>query len=96
MDNYEFTSQLAQMGQLEQVTNLSSLFEQFLRVQEFGNASSLIGRRVRYTPEGSSVSREGVVSGARLDDGEVKLVVGGDLVPLSAVTEVGDVVDGLS
>ena len=88
MDNYEFTSQLAQMGQLEQLTNLTSAFERTLRMQEFGYAKSLIGATVKYMPEGSDVAQSGQVTAARLADGEVKLVVGAELVSLSAVTEV--------
>ena len=88
MDNYEFTSQLAQMGQLEQITSLTSMFERTLRLQEFGYASQLIGATVRYMPSGSDVAQDGKVTAARLDDGEVKLVIGGELVSLSSVTEV--------
>lgn len=88
MDNYEFTSQLAQMGQLEQLANLKSVFERTLRMQEFGYARTLIGATVRYMPPGSDVARTGEVTGARLADGEVKLVVGTELVSLSAVTEI--------
>jgi flagellar basal-body rod modification protein FlgD len=88
MDNYEFTSQLAQMGQLEQTTKLASQFEAALRFQEFGYASSLIGADIRYMPEGSDVARTGTVGAVRLHDGQVKLVVGDELVPLSAVTEI--------
>jgi len=88
MDNYQFTSQLAQMGQLEQVTNLASRFEQFLRLQEFGNATSMIGSTVCYVPTGGSESKTGVVSALRVDQDGVKLVVGTDLVPLASVTGV--------
>lgn len=88
MDNYEFTSQLAQMGQLEQLTNMNSAFEQTLRLQEFGHANSLIGADVRYMPQGSDVAQTGRVSGARLEDGEVKLMVGNDLVAFSSVTDI--------
>jgi flagellar basal-body rod modification protein FlgD len=88
MDNYEFTSQLAQMGQLEQISELSSNFEKFLRIQELGNASALIGCRVRYNPEDGSAPKEGLVTGVRLHEGEVKLVVGDELVSFSAVTEI--------
>ncbi len=86
MDNYEFTSQLAQMGQLEQLTNMTSKFEAFLRFQEFGYASSLIGAQVTYMAEGSDQAQTGTVTGVRLDDGEVKLVIGTDVVPLESVT----------
>lgn len=92
MDNYEFTSQLAQMGQLEQLTNMNSAFEQTLRLQEYGHANSLIGAEVGYMPEDSDVARTGVVTGARLANGEVKLIVGNDLVALSSVTDISRVV----
>lgn len=88
MNNYEFTSQLAQMGQLEQTTNMVSMFEKTLRLQEFGYAKTLIGSTVTYMPEGSETAKSGVVTGARVADGEVKLVVGGELVGLSSVTEI--------
>ncbi len=88
MDNYEFTSQLAQMGQLEQITSLTSLFEQTMRLQEFGYASQLIGSTVTYMPEGGDVASTGEVTAVRLDEGEVKLVIGDELVPLASVTEI--------
>ncbi len=88
MDNSEFTSQLAQMGQLEQLTELSSNFEKFLKAQELGYGSSLIGREVTYMTEDSDEPKVGVVEGVRLVDGEVKLVIGEDEVPLSAITEI--------
>ena len=88
MDNSEFTSQLAQMGQLEQLTTLNSSFERSLRGQELINAQALIGSRVRYADESGNYTLEGTVSGARLDDGQVKLVVGTSLVPLSSVIEI--------
>jgi len=81
MDNSEFTSQLAQMGQLEQIS-------EFLKAQELGYGSSLLGREVTYQMEGSDEPEVGIVEGVRLVDGEVRLVVGEDLVPLSAVLEV--------
>ena len=89
MDNSEFTSQLAQMSQLEQTTKLATQFEEVLRVQELGYASSLIGADIRYMPEGSDVARTGVVTAVQVDEEGVKLVVGeGELVPLSSVTEI--------
>lgn len=86
MDNYEFTSQLAQMGQLEQTTNMVSMFEKTLRLQEFGYAKTLIGTTITYQPDGSGTAKSGVVTGARVADGEVKLVVGNELVALTSVT----------
>lgn len=88
MDNYEFTSQLAQMGELEQIGKMTSLFEQTLRLQEFSHASRLIGAQVTYMPADGETSRSGVVTAVKVDDGEVKLVVGDDLVPLGSVTEI--------
>jgi len=88
MANHEFTSQLAQMGQLEQISALSSNFEKFLRAQELGNASALVGCRVRYALDSDSGPKEGVVSAVRLHEGEVKLVVGDDLVSFSQITEI--------
>lgn len=88
MDNSEFTSQLAQMGQLEQISQLSSNFEKFLKAQELSYGSSLIGREVTYAAADSDEPQTGVVEGIRLVDGEVKLVIGDDLVPLSAVTAI--------
>ncbi|MFP4055883.1 MAG: flagellar hook capping FlgD N-terminal domain-containing protein [Candidatus Brocadiia bacterium] len=88
MDNYEFTSQLAQMGQLEQLSNMTSQFEQVMRYQEFGYASQLIGKEVAYVLPGAEGPRTGVVSGVRLQDGEVQLVVEDSTVPLSSVTDI--------
>jgi flagellar basal-body rod modification protein FlgD len=88
MDNYQFTSQLAQFTEIEQITNLTSKFEQFLKVQELGNANAMVGSRVRYTVPDTGEEKEGLVTGVRLDAGQMKLVVGDDLVSLSSVLEV--------
>jgi len=88
MDNSDFTSQLAQMGQLEQMTTLNSNFEKYLRSQELNNASAMIGSRVRYAVGDGSETREGEVTGVKLVDGEIKLVVGDDVVPFSSITEI--------
>lgn len=89
MSNYEFTSQLAQMGQLEAITGMKESFDALMQVQEFSSASALIGKQVTYLPAGSSITTTGEVTGVRLVDGAVRLVVGGELVALESVIEVG-------
>lgn len=88
MSNYEFTAQLAQMAQTEAMTTMSQNFQAVLRTQEFANASSLIGRAVTYVPVDESVPVTGETTGVKLVDGEVRLVVGSDVVPLDSITEV--------
>ena len=87
MSNYEFTSQLAQMAQTEAMTNMNENFESVLRTQEFANASSLIGNDVTYLPADETASITGLTTGVKLVDGEVRLLIGSDVVPLDSITE---------
>jgi flagellar basal-body rod modification protein FlgD len=88
MSNYEFTSQLAQMAQTEAMTNMNSSFDAVMRSMEFANAASLIGNTVTYLPEEATEAASGRVSGVKLVDGQVQLVVGTDSVPLDSITQV--------
>jgi flagellar basal-body rod modification protein FlgD len=88
MDSNQFTSQLAQMTQVEQLTDLNNNFASFLRSQELANASGMIGSTVTYKDATTGATKTGTVTAARLADNEVKLVVGQDLVKLSQVTDV--------
>ena len=87
MSNYEFTSQLAQMAQTEAMTNMNENFQAVLRTQEFANASSLIGNDVTYLPADETASITGLTTGVKLVDGEVRLLIGSDVVPLDSITE---------
>jgi flagellar basal-body rod modification protein FlgD len=88
MDSNQFTEQLAQMTEVEQLTTLNSSFTSFLRTQEIANASSMIGSTVTYKDSTTGATTTGAVTAARLVDSEVELVVGSNLVKLSQVTNV--------
>jgi len=88
MDSNQFTAQLAQMTQVEQLTTLNSSFTSFLRNQALANASGMIGSIVMYKDGTTGAAKLGTVTAARLVDNEVQLVVGQDLVKLSQVTTV--------
>lgn len=53
-------------------------------------AAALVGRRVTFVPVGSSTPASGVVSGVRVENGGLYLVVGDQLVSPAAVTEIGN------
>lgn len=91
MTNEDMIAQLAQFSALEQMTQLNTRFEQLssaLTGQSLVTASTLLGRTVSGTSvDGQSVA--GVVERVYTDNGTVYVAVGGQIVELGNLTEVG-------
>jgi flagellar basal-body rod modification protein FlgD len=88
MQSSEFMTQMAAMGQLEQMTNLNSNFEQMMTTQGLVYGSQLIGQTVTAINQTTKEVIEGTVGDVSIVDGEVKVSVGGTLVSLSDVTSI--------
>jgi flagellar basal-body rod modification protein FlgD len=82
----EFIAQLAQFSSLEGIEKLNASFGDMLSLQQFTQGSNLIGKTVEYQIADSPLLRHGTVDGVTIRDGAMNLVVGGQHVPLSAVT----------
>lgn len=90
LDQVQFLEQLASLQTLESTAALTDGIGALMKFQGLGAASSLIGKLVLATSdEGESI--QGIVDSVSYDSlkNEVKLVVGGKLVSLENVREIG-------
>jgi flagellar basal-body rod modification protein FlgD len=79
----EFVAQLAQFSSLQSLQTLNANFEQMLKLQQIGQGADLIGRRVEYSPDGTSSTLTGVVDRLSVNDGTISLQIGSNSVPLN-------------
>lgn len=87
MENNEILQQIGEMRQIESSTRLSETLDSVLLGQNLTNANTLIGRRIEgLNSDGDEVS--GVVDKVSIQDKEVKLHVGDEVVPLTNIREV--------
>jgi len=86
IDNAQFASQLAQFSSLEQLVNLAGDIGESLRIEKLGEGERLLGRNIRFQSDAGQ--QEGTVSGVRVEDGEVRLVVDGKAIPFSSIREI--------
>ncbi len=83
----EFVAQLAQLSVLGQMQELNNGLRAILTMQQLTQATSLIGRQVQATgPDGMTI--EGEVTGVRVTDGEITLVIDETTVPLDSVVAI--------
>jgi flagellar basal-body rod modification protein FlgD len=89
MDNTEYVSQLAQFTSLEQMQEMNSTMEAMNTTYNTTQATGMIGKTVKYTsPDDSSTTLTGIVSGVAFEDGEAKLKIGYDTVGIDEVTQI--------
>jgi len=86
-DSTQFLSQTAQFTALEKMQSVADKTSELLSIQMAFGASSLIGRTVAY-PDTNGNSLSGVVDSVRFDSSGPVLNIGGQDVPLTAVTSV--------
>lgn len=94
--NDQMLAQLAQFSSLEQMENLNDnivglavLQQNNALMQQLTDAGSLIGKDVQYTDPSTEASVWGRVEGVRIKDGTAVLTIGGEEIPLGAITEIG-------
>ncbi|SHF37209.1 flagellar hook capping FlgD N-terminal domain-containing protein [Desulforamulus putei] len=86
MDNSKFIEQMAQFTSLEQMTNLNTNIEKLYTLQQFNQASFLIGFKV--TLQNGEQLLTGTVEKATMGENGVKIWVAGNPYTLEQVTAV--------
>ncbi len=87
MENQQFVQQLASLQQLESSAALTDGIRDLVRLQQLSSASSLLGREVvGVDADGGFVS--GKVERVATEGNQIVLVVNGQSVPLSGISEV--------
>ncbi|MDA1267348.1 MAG: flagellar biosynthesis protein FlgD [Planctomycetota bacterium] len=93
-DNQEFIAQLAQFSSLEEMQGVNENLVALAYLQEgnamlgqLTNSSALIGKQVTYSGEDGS-EQTGVVDAVKLVNSQVMLSIGGEDVPLTALSGV--------
>jgi flagellar basal-body rod modification protein FlgD len=88
VDATDFVTQLAQFTQVSTMSGMSTTLGQMSSMQQISQGSSLIGKQITYTVPGQATPGSGVVSSLQINSGNVNLVVGNQLVPLSQVVSI--------
>ena len=88
MEGPEFLAQLAQFSSVEQLSNLSSSFENFLKSHELEQARGLIGMDVTYLADDLNPRGSGAVTGVKVLDGNVFVEIGDKLVKFESVDSI--------
>jgi flagellar basal-body rod modification protein FlgD len=87
LKNSEFLNQIATLNQIESYATLTDGIRNLQVSNELANASSLLGKAVVGVTD-SGIAGGGVVSRVLVQDGQVRLVIGDQTMPLSAVAQV--------
>lgn len=87
LNDKDFIAQMATFSNLEQMTNLNKMFEKFSNLQ-MGQYASTIGKEITWTPDGSTVSTTGVVTGVSKDNENYFYMVGDQKVPMEQVSQI--------
>jgi flagellar basal-body rod modification protein FlgD len=80
----EFTTQLAQFQQLQDMETLNSSFTQLLQLQQLTQGANLIGKNVVYLNPGKPAGH-GIVDSVSVRNGTLQLTVNGHPVPLERI-----------
>jgi flagellar basal-body rod modification protein FlgD len=87
LKGHEFIAQLAQFSSLEQLTNLNATFADSLKFEQLIGTGNLIGKKATYLdPTSDTGYSEGVVSGTKISDGTIALVIENKEIPVSNIT----------
>ena len=84
LEGHEFIAQLAQFSSLEQLTNLNVSFSDMLKFQQLLGGGELIGRNATYLD--SDGESQGIISGIKISDGAIAVVIQNKEVPISNIT----------
>jgi len=86
--NTEFLAQLAQFSALDQMSTLNTRMDSLQASQSLITGTGLIGRNVEYFDAATGGRRTGAVTGATMENGELRLEVDGRRLPLSWILKV--------
>jgi len=75
LENAEFMSQLAQFSTLEELQNLSAVFEESAFAQRLSQAAGMIGLRARVYDPVSGEPVTSSITGVTLQDGDVSFII---------------------
>jgi len=81
MDPSQMTTVLAQLTTVQDLSNLQTSFQQSL-------ADGMIGDQVTYSPTSNSAPQTGTVTASQIQNGTVGVIISGQFVPLSAITQI--------
>lgn len=85
MKDGDFAAQLAQFSSLDNMQKLNASFSQMLFLQQMTQGANLIGKQISFDRQGSNIPARGVVQSVTVDNGQLHLKVGGNLVSLNQV-----------
>jgi len=88
VDDSQFTTQIAELSTVDSITQLNANFSQLLALQQVTQGANLIGQTVVYTPTGGTTAQQGVVSAVNIVNGNLRLTIGNNTVPMSQVNGV--------
>lgn len=86
LKGHEFIAQLAQFSSVEQLTNLNTSFADVFKFQQLSAGNDFIGKKATYLDTISGNYSEGVIQGARINNGTTSVVINNRDVPISKVT----------
>lgn len=84
----DFTGQLSQFSQLEQLEGLNSNFEQLLQISQLNQGIGLVGREAEYLDPSTGETKSGLVESLITSSGPANLLINGERVGLEYVSGV--------
>jgi flagellar basal-body rod modification protein FlgD len=86
MSSSDFTTQLAQLTQVQAITQLNASFSDLLTLQQMTQGANLLGRTAVYTSGSQGNVGQGTVTGVSTQNGSLQLLINGQAIPLSQVS----------
>lgn len=83
----DFIVQMTQMATMEQMYNVATQIEQFVRLQKLYQTVALIGREVTVAT-GEGKTETGIVNKVVIGDDNIKLVINGNEYDITSVVEI--------
>jgi flagellar basal-body rod modification protein FlgD len=88
MDNKEFISQMAQFSSLEQMNNMNSGMNDFLKFQKISQAGSLVGKKVEILDSNTGQNITGMIEKANVTGETATVTVNGEQHSISNIQEI--------
>lgn len=88
MDNTQFVSQMAQFSSLEQMNNMNSNLNDFLRFQKISQAGSLVGKKVEVLNSDTGQTTMGKIEKANVTENETMVTINDKQYPLVNIQQI--------